>query len=216
MLPDTQIKFIGSMPPQEGKKSMLLNEITKNEAGNLRKAAQRSRTTSDEAVWEMCKALHRIYYSGYAIGDQLVAPIYELWGYSSWFEYIEEEVGIHVGQANMMVSVAHFFVVKMDGAWSGKNPLSLAKMKTIARAKTVTTRNLGEWLIKARNKTPCALDHELGGHSHGEKRQTSFVLNAKQHDILKGSLDSLMATGEFATRGDALLSVFTRRKASAA
>jgi hypothetical protein len=195
---------------------MMLNEISKNEAGQLRKAAQQARTTSDEAVWEMCKALHRIYYSGYSIGDDLVSPIYELWGFADWFNYIEEEVGIHVGQANMMVSVAHFFVVKMDGAWSGKNPLSLAKMKALARAKNVTTKNLGEWLIKARNKTPCQLDHELGGHGHGQKRNVAFSLDSKQQSILKESIDNLMATGEYATRGDALLSVFVRKRASAA
>ena len=90
---------------------MELEEITKAEAKQLRRNAQDARTKSDKAQWEQAVALHRIYYSGYAIGEDEVAPIYELWGFESWFEYVEGEIGIHVGKANRMIAVAHFFTV---------------------------------------------------------------------------------------------------------
>lgn len=194
---------------------MEINEITKNEAVQLRRDAARAKVASDKAVWAQALALHRIYYSGYACGENEIAPIYELWGYETWYDYVEKEVGIHVGRANMMVSVAHFFVVKMKDHWN-KQVLTLTQMRAISVGKNVTPGNLNSWITKARNMTPCELDHQLTGRHGHHTKTVALKLPESDATLLREALDQLMATGEFSSRGEALMSVFKGRKAKVA
>ena len=189
---------------------MELNEITKSDAKALRRNAQDARTKSDKAQWEQSVALHTIYYSGYSVGEDLVSPIYELWGYDDWFSYVEGEIGIHVGKANRLVATAHFFMVKMDKHWN-KQVLSPTRMRTLSTAKQVTTSNLNAWITKARNMTPCELDHQLLGHAHGT-RSMGFKFAEKDRDLIRNQLQLIKEVEGFATLGDALLSMFKKRK----
>lgn len=193
---------------------MLLNEITKSEGKVLRKTAQDARTKSDVAQWEQAKALHAIYYSGYSIGDDEVEYIYKLWGYENWHDYVESEIGIHVGKANVMVQTAHFFVVKMGKDWN-KQILSPTRMRTLAAAKQVTGKNLNAWITKARNMTPCQLDHELLGHNHNTKSM-GFKFSPKTAEIIKERLEFMKREGGYATLSDAMESLFIKRKGKAA
>jgi hypothetical protein len=192
-------------------------EITKAEAGVLRKELQQATAESDQAWWKQCTLMHQVYYSG--IGDEL-KPVYELWGYKTWHDYVENELGIHVGTASSMVSTAHFFLVRMKGAFRVKEHLlSRQRMRALAaRRDKVTAANLNNWITQARNMTVCALEHKLEGrHGHGTKKVT-FELSEFDHKLLKEAIDQLMATGEYDTRGQALLSVLrpgTRARKSA-
>lgn len=189
---------------------MQLAEITKTEAKNLRRVAQDARTKSDKAQWEQGVALHRIYYSGYAINEEEVAPIYQLWGYDEWFDFVEGEIGMHVGKASRMVATAHFFVVKMKGHWNGQI-LSQNRMRTLSTAKMVTTANLNAWITKARNMTPCELDHQLLGHAHGTKSM-GFRFAPKDADLIRNQLQLIKEVEGCGTLAEALLSMFKKRK----
>lgn len=189
---------------------MELNEITKSEAKLLRRDAQDARTKSDKAGWEQAVALHRIYYSGYSINELEVAPIYQLWGYEDWFDYVEQEIGIHVGKASRLVAMAHFFTVKMDKHWN-KQVLSPTRMRTLSVAKAVTPQNLNAWITKARNMTPCQLDHELLGHAHGTK-SVGFKFAPKDADLIRNQLQLIKEVEGCATLAEALLSMFKKRK----
>ena len=189
---------------------MELNEITKNEAKQLRRNAQDARTKSDKAQWEQAVALHQIYYSGYSVGEDEVQYIYKLWGYDDWFSYVEEEIGIHVGKASRLVAMAHFFTVKMDKHWN-KQILSLTRMRTLSVAKAVTPQNLNSWITKARNMTPCQLDHELLGHAHGTK-SVGFKFAPKDAELIRSQLQLIKEVDGHATLAEALLSMFKKRK----
>lgn len=189
---------------------MLLDEITKSEAKELRRTAQDARTKSDKAQWEQSVALHAIYYSGYSIGNDEVASIYNLWGYDEWFDYVEGEIGMHVGKANRMVATAHFFTVKMKGHWNG-TILSQNRMRTLSTAKMVTPKNLNTWIKKARDMTPCELDHELLGHAHGTKSM-GFKFAPKDADLIRNQLQLIKEVEGCGTLAEALLSMFKKRK----
>ncbi len=192
-------------------------QCTRAEAANLRRELQQATAESDQAWWRQASLMHQVYYSG--IGDEL-KPVYELWGYDTWHDYVENELGIHVGTANSMVTTAHFFLVRMEGAFKVKEHLlSRQRMRALANHRDkVTKANLNNWVTQARNMTVCALEHKLEGrHNHGTKKVT-FELSEFDHKLLKTALDELMATGEYDTRGQALLSVLrpnTRARKSA-
>lgn len=190
---------------------MDLNAISKSEATMLRRNAKAATQDSDKAQWEQALALHRIKYSGYASGDELVAPVYELWGYEDWYSYIETEIGIHVGKANRMVSTAQFFNVKMKDHWNGK-VLSMTKMHSISSAKAIKPKELNKWINKAADMTPCELDHELHGRGHGHKRSVSFTMTETQSTMIKEALDAMMTTGQYESRADALVSLVQGRR----
>lgn len=193
---------------------MELNEISKNEAKSLRKNAREISTRSDKVQWEQAVALHKIYYSGYAIGEDMIAPIYELWGHDDWHGYVEEEIGIHVGKANRIIATAHFFTVKMAKHWN-KQILSMTRMRTLSTAKQVTPTNLNSWITKARNMTPCDLDHQLLGHMQHQKSM-GFRFAASDADYIKGQLQLIKEVEGHATMAEALLSLFKKRKGSKA
>ncbi len=188
---------------------MEFNEVSKTEAKNLRMVAQTARDNSEEAQWKLAVALHTIYYSGYKIGENEYKDIFELWGYDEWYDYVEAEVGIHVGRASMMVQTVHFFKVRMGDAWKGRYT-SMTKMRSIATAPNTSPKNVNELIRKSKTMKPCDLDHELG-HGHGHHRKSAtFKLSENDHTALKEALDSLMATGEYTDRGEALMSVFKK------
>jgi hypothetical protein len=189
---------------------MQLDEISKADAANLRKNAREASTKSDKAQWEQAVALHKIYYSGYSISDTEVAPLYELWGYEDWHGYVENEVGIHVGKANRMIHTAHFFTVKMKAHWN-KQVLSLTRMGTLARAKKVTPGNLNAWITKARNMTPCNLDHELLGHVHGT-RQMGFKMSTTDAEYVRNQLTLIKEIEGLDSLSEALVSMFKKRR----
>lgn len=192
-------------------------QVTKADAANLRRELQQATAESDQAWWKQCTLLHQVYYSG--IGDEL-KPVFELWGYKTWHDYVENELGLHVGTASSMVRTAHFFVVRLKGAFRVKEHLlSRQRMRALAAfPDKVTAATLNQWVTNARNMTVCQLEHKLAGrHSHGIKKVT-FALSEFDHALLKQALDELMKTGEYESRSQALLSVLrpgTRNRKSA-
>ena len=189
---------------------MQLDEVTKTEASQLRKDARAAATASDKAQWAQAVALHAIYYSGYAVGEDTVAPIYELWGHEDWHGYVENEIGIHVGKASRMVATAHFFTVKMKKHWN-KQILSFTRMRTLSVAKKVTPENLNAWITKARNTTPCKLDHELMCHN-GHLRSMGFKMAERDAEFVKGQLQLIKEIEGHASLAEALVSLFKNRK----
>jgi hypothetical protein len=186
-------------------------QCTKLEAANLRKELQASSQISNEAWWRQCELLHQVYYSG--IGDEL-KPIYQLWGYESFHDYVETELGLHIGTANAMVRTAHFFVVRMQGAFLVKHHLlSRQRMRALAsHPDKVDKKNLNNWVTQARNMTVCALEHKLDGRKEHVKT-FSFSFSPSEHAIVKEAIDELMATGEYGSRGEALIAILRPKNA---
>ena len=185
--------------------------LNKSQANQLRKQLREASTASDQAWIEQCRLLHTVYYSGYT--DEL-KPIFELWGFESWHDYVEIELGLHVTTANAMLTVAQFFYVRCKDHWDG-TIVSRQRMRALARAPQVTPENVNSWLQKSQDMTVCQLEHKLENKRVPTKKVT-FNLAESDAELLSKALDDLMKTGEYGTRGEALLSLFKPRRARAA
>lgn len=185
-------------------------EITKAEAGALRRELQQATQSTNEAWWRQAELLHQVYYSG--IGGEL-KPVFETWGYETFHDYVENELGLHVGTARSMVSTAHFYVVRMKGAFSAKQHLlSRQRMRALAcYPNKVKPENFNNWVTMARNMTVCALEHKLEGR-HEHVKKFSLSLSESDYALIKEALDQLMATGSYDNRGKALLAILRPSK----
>lgn len=201
-------KNVHSFPVSRGKegRNMDTEVIGKREAQKLRMQAKTVSHESDQKWFEQCQVLHRIYYSGYDDGEHEVQPLYVLWGYEDWYSYVEQELGIHVGTSRNMVATAHFFCVKMKGAWKGQI-LSPQLMKALARGTKVDKDNLNDLIERTIEEDlgPCALEAIVDGKQKPKKKNISWSIPAQSVDLVHERIDQLMETGEFATKGDALL-----------
>lgn len=190
-----------------------INKITRAESKMLRKAIQNVAEEHAKVWFKLCEMIHRVYYSG--IGDEL-APVYEGWGFESWEDYVEEELGCHITTANSMRRCYHFFGVQMKGTWK-KQILSRQRMCVLADSPKVDKGNLNEWIRKAINLPICALESELFDRTD-RRVSASFSMTMKNKTIVDKGIDALMdqidKDGEclFETRGEALASKFKPKK----
>lgn len=188
--------------------------LNKAEANKLRKELQEATAATDMAWWKRAELLHKVYYSG--IGNEL-KPIYELWGYGDWYDYVEGELGMHVSTANSDVSTAHFFLNKMNGTFKVKDHLlSRQRMRALAKCPSkVTPDKLNYWVKIARDNTVCKLEERLYGHTH--RGSVSLSGTPTECRVIKQALDDLMSTGMYESRMKALVSILkpVRRKAAA-
>lgn len=188
--------------------------LDKAQANQLRKELQEATAATDLAWWKRAELLHKVYYSG--IGNEL-KPIYELWGFPDWYDYVEGELGMHVTTANSDVSTAHFFLNKMKGTFKVKEHLlSRQRMRSLARCPSkVTPEKLNYWVKVARDNSVCKLEEKLFGHSH--RKSLSLTGSTTDYNLVTKALDELMATGLYKSRLQALASMVkpSRRKAAA-
>lgn len=189
-----------------------MNKMTKIEAGQLRKKLAQQSFESDIAWYDTCKLLHKVHYSGFSgVGGEL-APVFELWGFEKWFDYVEMELGIHVGTANTMVRVAHFFEVRLKGKGKDRDQLSRQRLRALARrGDKVNEKNIDDWISRALEMSVCALEHELDDQKVIRK-SVAFNFTVADAKIFSRAIDSLMEHGEFETRADAVMSLVTPKK----
>jgi hypothetical protein len=180
--------------------------INKRDAQKLRMQLKTASVESDQAWFQQCVLLHQVYYSGYDDGEHEIQPLYVLWGHETWYDYVEGELGIHVGTARNMVATAHFFKVKMKGVWQGQI-LSPQLMKALARGTKVDKDNLNDLIVRTIEEDlgPCALEAIVDGRKKPKKRTIGWSVPVQKIPLVQQRIDDLMETGEYETRGDAFL-----------
>jgi hypothetical protein len=141
-------------------------------AGMNAKAAEELRASALQAVKHQTAAslalaelLWATYYGSVDVGGKPV-PLYEVWGFESWNEYVEDELEWHQSTAMKYVRVHQTFFISLDGEWDKKIGLpSITKL--VALASVVKKNNVNSWLKKAHELTCCELDAEIKKHFFG-------------------------------------------------
>lgn len=175
--------------------------ITRGEAKQLLMSVRQAARASDEAHFEFCCALHAIYYGVVGKDDQ---PVWESYGYGSWHDFVEKEVGLHSTTTLQMVSTAHFYTVRMVDVWEGQIlPRQMMRALASAGRKIVTKENFEAWMRRAMDMTPCDFEHALAGKHR--KKHLGFSFDADTTKKLKTLLDDVCEEQGFTNRSDALL-----------
>lgn len=161
---------------------------------------------------ELAEALYELYYGVVEVGGGEL-PLYKFFGHSSWFEYVETEVGLHVSTAAGYRLVHDVFGIKLRGAWDTSLTQSFTKLKALARV--VNERNVNAWLKKAQRLSCCALEEEIAEHLTGRRRRgahrhfTALLTDrqlARANAILHQAADQF-PDGSWDSRGELLLRI---------
>lgn len=130
----------------------------------LRQRAQELSRQIETTYWELGQILYEVYdgvpggYRSAIKGEgakEMRKSLFEKWGYSSFEEYCEKEVGIHRRSASNLRYAYYWFEIHL----SGLPPEIRSEIRSLGRSKVyvlmgkVTSDNIVPWLEKAKNMT---------------------------------------------------------------
>lgn len=114
-----------------------------------------------KSTFDLCQILYETDRAVVSVGGRIVFA-YETWGYKTWFDFVETEVGLHEQSANAYRRVYEVFGVELAGAWDTGKPLPITKMRILTAA-NLTKANVRAWIKKAEKMTCCKLVAEIYG-----------------------------------------------------
>jgi len=183
------------------------SKYTQSSANKLRDKVVLLCSQERKAQLEVAEAVYDLYYGEVEVGGGTM-PLWEFFGHSSWFDFVETEVGLHVTTAAGYRSVHYAFMVVLQGKWDRSLMVSFTKMKALARV--VDAKNVNFWLKRAGSMSCCQLEEEIEEHLHGKRkagahRHFTAMLTTRQ----LASVNAIIEVGrqefpELETRGEVL------------
>jgi hypothetical protein len=113
------------------------------------------RNKVEESYWELSKTLNDVYQGSYYIP----------WGYSSWKEYVENELQFALRKAQYLVSIQDWFGKMKPEVKAWVQSLGWTKAKELIGI--VTDENAAEWKARLEGLTYAELVAELKGGKGG-------------------------------------------------
>jgi hypothetical protein len=177
------------------------------ESNSLRARLIEAMAAQTGATLVLCKLLFESYYGSARIGNRDI-PLAVAWGHENWDEYVEHELGIHMGTAASYVHVYDELMNRRQFG-DGELPNSITKLKLLARLSRKKGLDIHDWAKKSKAMSCCELQAEvdaLGGK--GVRRRTlAFYMQwnaaSKTMSRLKSAKESLGAS----TNGEALAKI---------
>ena len=120
-------------------------------AKDVREEARELAGNLDEGYMELAKLLYRIYDTPID-GDPKNAPIYTKWGYTTYGDYVWEELGIHPKKAQRLRRVWYTLEIKLGDKLDPelkKRIVSLGMSKAKTISSVLTSSNAEKWTEKA-------------------------------------------------------------------
>jgi len=155
-----------------------------------------------QSNFDLCQLLYETDRSVVSIGGDVVF-CYQTWGYKTWYDFVETEIGLHETTANAYRRVYEVFGVELAGAWDTGKPLPITKLKILTAA-TITKSNARAWLRKAEKMTCCQLVAEVYG-TEELKHFTASVTKRGLSDINRALDTARDSFGEDLPKGDLLV-----------
>ena len=136
-------------------------KLTIKQTDALHLKVQSATRSSAEASFHLCEVLHESFVS-VVNTNKGWKFVWEYWGYKSWFDFVEIEVGLHETTANAYKKIWEIFGVELLGAWDFAEALPVTKMRILSVA-DLNKRNVKSWLSKAKRMSCCELQAEVYG-----------------------------------------------------
>jgi hypothetical protein len=167
---------------------------------------QSATRASAEAAFHLCELLYESFVS-VVNTDQGWKFVWEYWGYKSWFDFVEIDVGLHEATAYSYKKIWEVFGIELAGSWDFADVLPVTKMRLLSIA-DINKRNVKSWLGRAQRMSCCELQAEVYGT---EVQSTLAVLVTKRElQTINKALDAARADYEEpkkVTRGELLVGI---------
>lgn len=152
-------------------------KLTKKQADALRSKFDSATRASAEAAFHLCELLYESFVS-VVNTDQGWKFVWEYWGYKTWFDFVEIEVGMHETTAHTYKKVWEVFGVELLNAWDFSELLPITKMRILSAA-DINKRNVKSWFAKAKRMSCCELQAEV----YGTEVQHTLAVNVTKREL---------------------------------
>lgn len=182
--------------------------LTSRAADSLRHRAQEASKHNTSSVLSLAAVLWQTFNNRVAVAGKEVS-LHQAWGFNTWFEYVEHELGIHQTTAAAYRKIHEIFFIELSGAWQSElaRPISYTKLKVLCRV--VTKKNVNSWLKIAAKLSCCQLDVEvdraLGIANAGAIHTFSVPCTASEFNKLRKLVESARESFGDERRGKVLL-----------
>ncbi len=149
-----------------------MSTLSTQDANNLRKKAVEATQQNTSSVLLLAVVLWDTYRFNVKFNG-IESSLWEAWGYKTWFEYVEHELGIHQSTAAAFRRIHEVFNIELEGCWEKDIFDQLSATKLRALCKVVNKKNVNGWMRKAVKLSCCALDEAIIASQNGGLRANS-------------------------------------------
>lgn len=181
-------------------------------ANKLRDRALEISQQETKSRLELAAIIHELYYGTVQMGAGEL-ELYKFFGYDTWFDYVETEIGLHVTTAASYRVIHQVFAVELAGTCDHTLLSGVSFTKLRALTHVVDAKSVNGWLKKAQKLTCCKLDEEIEVARYGaRKRGAHRAFQAMVTDRQLTQMNAILALAyeEFPdaeNRADALLRI---------
>lgn len=141
-------------------------------AAKIRKRAKTLSKELDNGYMELAKILYDVYDCP-VDGDPKNVAVLTLWGYSSFKEYVESELGIHYKKAQRLRSIWYVLeiVLKDIDLKTKERLVALGSTKMRELARVLTADNVDQWLRIAETDSHSSLVNKIQAASLAARKE---------------------------------------------
>ena len=199
-----------------------MSKVTEKHAGVLRHKAQELVGFQNKTILELARTLHEICYAEVELNKNQMTPLYKLWGFSSWGEWAEVDLGMHLTTASSYKRIWEVFNKLLEKCdMDLLSQVSFTRLKTISRlGKLLTASNVNAWLKKALKVSCCQLEEDIEYELTGKKvkyRHLHILVTNKQLSAIREAIDLARDADDFGTEdsGDIIAGIVDRYNVAA-
>jgi hypothetical protein len=189
-----------------------MNNKTVKQANDLRQKALSYVSSLTSSYFDFAAVLYEIKYGMTPAGNGEV-PLIEMWGFSSWFEYVEHELGMHWGRAERLVRIHGTYIIDCADIVKRSELEELGITKLLDLTRVVTPKNIRGWIKRSKDASCCdvreAIDAAREGRINRGKRRTLHVeVSAHTLEMVNEIVSIMRGDTELTDRGDILEMAF--------
>ena len=149
-----------------------MTTLSTQNANLLRKKAVDATKQNTKSVLILAEVLWNTFRYNVKFNG-IESSLWVAWGYKTWFEYVEHELGIHQSTAAAFRRIHEIFQIELEGSFDKELFDQLSATKLRALCKVVNKKNVNSWLRRAAKMSCCALDESILVAQNGGIRANS-------------------------------------------
>lgn len=191
--------------------------FTLEQARNFRITTKSLAVQASNAAVDLARALHRIYY-GEVETKGAWLPCYVIWGFDTFHDYAEHELGMHGWTARRYVRVYEELIDSPNADIKNEHlPNSITKLMLLSRVSRMEPTRLVQYVRDSNRLSCCALEAKINREFTKQitYRSVSFHMRSSSVRTLMVRLRRHMAQTGIKTYGAALVSLVQQGEAAA-
>lgn len=186
--------------------------IDKRASDKLRADVRGTAKRQGALDWELAALLYQTFTATVRVGDSFL-PVYQEWGWQTWEDYVETEVGLHKRTAKSYVLVYETFEIKLKGAYDERTlPQSFGVLRDLCAV--VNRKNVKDWFRKTSGKSRCDVVEMIEAEAYGGQpramAELRVTMTKKQRKLVQRAIEAVrQAYPQFSTDGECLAEMAT-------